>query len=61
VFPPNVPIGIVAKVGLKKDGNFHDIKLMLLTNFSNLQYVYIIKNALAWQQVKLNESIPKSE
>lgn len=61
VFPPNVPIGIVAKLGLKKDGNFHDIKLMLLTKFSTLQYVYVIKNSLAWQQVKLNESIPKAE
>ena len=61
VFPPNVPIGIVAQVGLKKDGNFHDVKLMLGTNFSTLKYVYIIKNALAWQQVKLNESIPKAD
>ncbi|MHA8065131.1 rod shape-determining protein MreC [Aquirufa sp. ROCK2-A2] len=61
VFPPNIPIGIVAKVGLKKDGNFHDIKLMLMTKFSTLQYVYVIKNSLAWQQEKLNQSIPKTE
>jgi rod shape-determining protein MreC len=61
VFPPNVPIGIVAKLSLKKDGNFHDIKLMLLTKFSNLKYVYVIKNSLAWQQAKLNESIPKAK
>ncbi|AWL10204.1 rod shape-determining protein MreC [Aquirufa nivalisilvae] len=61
VFPPNVPIGIVAKLGLKKDGNFHDIKIMLLTHFSTLQYVYVIKNRLAWQQAKLEQSKPKPE
>jgi rod shape-determining protein MreC len=61
VFPPNIPIGVVAKIGLKKDGNFHDIKVMLSTNFSSLTYVYVIKNSLAWQQAKLAEMIPKSE
>jgi rod shape-determining protein MreC len=61
VFPPNVPIGIVAKVGKEKDDTFHDIKVMLFTHFSSLQYVYVIKNRLAYQQAKLEQSKPKSE
>jgi rod shape-determining protein MreC len=61
VFPPNVPIGIVAKVGKEKDDTFHDIKVMLLTKFSTLQYVYVIKNRLAYQQAKLEQNKPKSE
>ncbi len=61
VFPPNIPIGIVARVGLEKDGTFHDIKVMLLTKFSSLKYVYVIKNSLASQQAKLESSKPKAE
>jgi len=61
VFPPNIPIGIVAKVGLEKDKTFHQIKVMLLTNFSTLKYVYVIKNRMAYQQAKLEQNKPKSE
>ncbi len=61
VFPPNIPIGIVAKVGLEKDDTFHDIKVMLFTQFSTLQYVYVIKNRLAGQQAKLETTKPKAE
>jgi rod shape-determining protein MreC len=61
VFPPNIPIGIVAKVGLEKDDTFHDIKVMLFTQFATLQYVYVIKNHLAGQQAKLEATKPKAE
>ncbi len=61
VFPPNIPIGIVAKVGLEKDETFHNIKVMLLTNFSTLKYVYVIKNHLLDQQLKLETIKPKPE
>jgi rod shape-determining protein MreC len=61
VFPPNIPIGIVAKVGLEEDETFHDIKVMLLTHFSTLKYVYVIKNKLAAQQAILEQAKPKPE
>lgn len=61
VFPPNIPIGIVAKVGIEKDDTFHDIKVMLFTQFATLQYVYVIKNRLAGQQAQLEATKPKSE
>jgi rod shape-determining protein MreC len=59
VYPPNVPIGIVAKVGLQDDGTFHDIRVMLLTRFSTLRYVYVIENKFAGQQAKLEQAKPK--
>jgi rod shape-determining protein MreC len=34
---------------------------MLLTQFSTLQYVYVIKNRLAYQQAKLEQNKPKTE
>ena len=59
VFPPNIPIGLVAKLGTREDGNFHDIKVMLFTKFANLKYVYVVKNNLANQQKQLESKIPK--
>ncbi|RVU25800.1 rod shape-determining protein MreC [Sandaracinomonas limnophila] len=61
VFPRDIPIGVVAKLGIKDDGNFHDIKVLLFTKFNTLQYVYVVKNTLISQQQKLEEAIPKSE
>ena len=61
VFPPNIPIGLVAKVGVKKDDTFHDIKVMLFTQYATLKYVYVIKNSLAGQQANLEASKPKVE
>ncbi|MFM7020902.1 MAG: rod shape-determining protein MreC [Aquirufa sp.] len=61
VFPPNIPIGIVAKVGVEKDDTFHDIKVMLFTQYATLKYVYVIKNRLASQQASLEASKPKIE
>lgn len=61
VFPPNIPIGVVAKMGIKDDGNFHDIKVLLFTKFKTLRYVYVVKNKLSQEQKKLEENIPKLE
>lgn len=61
VFPPDIPVGIVAKVSLGKDETFHNIKVMLLTNFSTLKYVYVIKNHLLDQQSKLEMLKPKPQ
>lgn len=44
IFPPNILIGIVAEKGLKEDGNYQDIKVLLSNQFNKLKYVYLIKN-----------------
>ncbi|MCU0469991.1 MAG: rod shape-determining protein MreC [Arcicella sp.] len=55
VFPPNITIGYVKKVGVKSDQTFHDIKLQLATNFHTLSYVYVINNKLLNEQKALEE------
>lgn len=61
VFPPNIPIGVVAKMGLSSDGNFHDIQVLLLTKFNQLHYVYVVKNQLAAEHRWLEQAKPKPE
>lgn len=44
VFPPNILIGIVAKLGIKEDGNYREIKVLLGNQFNKLKHVYLVKN-----------------
>ncbi len=52
VFPPNIVIGYVQRVGVRQD-QFYDIQLALATNFHTLSYVYVINNTLEKEQRKL--------
>jgi len=55
VFPPNITIGFVKKVGVKPDQTFHEINVQLATNFHTLAYVYVINNKLLGEQKALEE------
>ena len=55
VFPPNIIIGYVKKVGVKPDQTFHEIDVQLATNFHTLAYVYVINNKLLGEQKALEE------
>jgi rod shape-determining protein MreC len=55
VYPKNIIIGTVKSV--KKGQQFLDITIKLATDFKNLSYVYVVKNALADEQTLLEESI----
>ena len=55
VFPPNIIIGYVRKVGVKPDKTFHEIDVQLATNFHTLAYVYVINNKLLGEQKALEE------
>ncbi|MBP6386827.1 MAG: rod shape-determining protein MreC [Pseudarcicella sp.] len=61
VYPPNIMIGIVNKVGLQKDNTFLDISLKPSTNFHSLSYVYVIENKLSDEIEKLKENIENTE
>ena len=55
VFPPNITIGYVKKVGVKPDQTFHEIDVQLATNFHTLSYVYVINNKLEKEQRDLED------
>ena len=48
-------IGHVKQVVLKKEAPFYDIVLMLSTDFSRLQHVYVVKHALQQEKNTLEE------
>lgn len=60
LFPSGLEIGRVTRTGLKGGDSFLDIEIWLSTNFSNLQYVYVINNMFAQEQKDL-ETLNKTE
>jgi len=43
IFPRNIPIGTISEF-YKKDGSFYTIRVLLLTDFKQLDYVYAVKS-----------------
>lgn len=54
-FPPRIPIGVVRSVTLDEANNFYSIDLSLLTNFRNLEYVYIVDYLFREERKKVEE------
>lgn len=46
VFPPGIQIGAIRRTGLKSGDSFLNIEVQLSTDFSTLQYVYVVNNLL---------------
>ena len=59
LFPGNLMVGTVAEVMDDKSSNFYTLKLKPATNFFNIEYVYVIANAQALEQTKLEDSTRK--
>ena len=55
VFPEGIKIGTVKSITTPKHESFHDIKIDLSTDFSNLYYVYIAKGNRIIERKKLEE------
>ncbi len=60
LFPAGLEIGRVTKTGIKGGDSFLDIQIQLSTDFSTLQYVYVVNNLLSTEQKEL-ESLNKTE
>ncbi|MGB0522114.1 MAG: rod shape-determining protein MreC [Flammeovirgaceae bacterium] len=56
VFPPNIMIGTVKEVNKDESASFLDVKINLATEFSQLDYVYVIKNKYAAERDSLEST-----
>ena len=57
IFPTGIMIGIIESFETSTDGNFYTIKVKLSTRFADLTHVYIVKNLLKQEQLKLEEAM----
>ena len=53
LFPRGLPVGRIIRPNKKGGASFLDIEVGLSTDFSRLQYVYVIKNVMALEQTQL--------
>lgn len=50
IFPEGIPIGFVSSYSYAQTGDFYDIKIELATDFSNIEYVYVVVNHIYQEQ-----------
>ena len=60
-FPPDVLIGTVLRIDVNKKNGLQQLYLKPATNFRNLQYVYVIGNAMAAERKDLEDSATKTK
>lgn len=60
-FPAGIPVGKVSNTGISKGENFKLIEVILLNDFSALQYVYVIKNKFVKEQEALEAKVPDEQ
>jgi rod shape-determining protein MreC len=59
LFPANLLVGTVVEVVPDNTSNFYTLKVRPATNFSNIEYVYVIDNLQYDEQKKLEDSTSK--
>lgn len=57
IFPKGILIGKVESFEVVPGSNSYDIVVKLFKNISSLQYVYVIKNVLAEEQLNLEKEV----
>ena len=58
VFPQGIMVGRITGVKIKDDDTFYTLDVDLSTNFSTLEYVYVVKNGLRAEQDSLQARVP---
>lgn len=61
MFPAGIPVGRISNTGVSQGENFKTIEVILFNDFSDLQYVYVIKNKLAQEQEALEAKLPNEQ
>lgn len=57
IYPPDIMVGTIVEIVSDPSSNFFTIKLKTATNFSNVQYVYVVEDLQKEERIKLEEGI----
>jgi rod shape-determining protein MreC len=61
IYPAGIVVGTIAEIIDDKSSNFYKLKLRTATDFSNLQYVYIIEDLQKEEKEKLEDPFKKNQ
>lgn len=57
IFPADVLVGIITELSLEKEDPFYTIKIRLATDFTSLNYVYILKSSMKEERDSLESTL----
>ena len=60
IFPANIMVGTVDTFQTDPSSNFYTLKLKTSTNFSTVQYVYVVQNSQLEEQKLLEAATKKT-
>jgi rod shape-determining protein MreC len=61
IFPPGIMVGTVAEIVDDKSSNFYTLRLKTATNFSNLQFVYVLEDLQKGERQQLEDAYKKTK
>jgi len=61
IYPPGIMVGTIAEIIDDKSSNFYILKLKTATNFSNLQYVYVLEDLQREERQKIEDPYKKGQ
>lgn len=61
MFPKGIKVGEVKEANLASGTSFNDVRIELTTNFTNLTYVYIVKDILSKEKIDLESTSYKND
>ncbi len=61
IYPPGIVVGTIAEIIDDKSSNFFILKLKTATNFSSLQYVYVLEDLQREEREKLEDPYKKGK
>jgi rod shape-determining protein MreC len=59
LFPANLPVGTISEIVPDNTSNFFNLRLRTATNFSNIEYAYVLDNLQYDEQRRLEDSTRK--
>lgn len=59
-FPEGIPAGIITSFSLTESATFYEVSVQLLTDYTTLSQVYVIKNELAAEQDSIQQATDPS-
>lgn len=61
IFPQGIDLGIITSIDKPDGSNFYDIQVKYINDFKSLEMVYIVKNVLKEEQLKIEAEVQEGE
>ena len=61
IFPPGIMVGLVSEIVEDKSSNFFTVKVKTATNFSTIQFVYVIEDLQREERITLEKEAQKNQ